>query len=233
MTLISSIGLILIGSGSVIVFQAISSIWSIQKEQRIDNKNINKEINESVSIEKNRNFNKEIDMFISGVDIMFGVNKETIQKYDQHDNELPSFEFVTFDSHKILVKLQQGYNWVVIQINNEKEYMIEKRFVSNNLSYNGVKAREDITIIKTAKRISKQLKKETDIFISNYTYNTYGVRVPEIVYVLDKNKKDILAKVIYEDNNTKVGLFNTNEQIVLGVQPSNDHIDEFVRKFLS
>lgn len=233
MSLVSAIGLILIGAGSVIVFQAISSIGSSHKTQLKENKNTNKEIKESVSVEKNRNFNKEIDMFISGVDIMFGVNKETIQKYAQHGNELPIFEFVTFDSHKIRVKLQQGYNWVVIQINNEKEYMIEKRFISNNLSYNGVKVREDITIIKTAKRISKQLKKETDIFISNYTYNTYGVRVPEIVYVLDKNKKDILAKVIYEDNNTKVGLFNTDEQIVLGVQPSNDHIDEFVRKFLS
>lgn len=232
MTLISSIGLILIGSGSVIVFQAISSIWSIEKEQRIDNKNINKEINESVSIEKNRNFNKEIDMFISGVDIMFGVNKETIQKYDQHDNELPSFEFVTFDSHKILVKLQQGYNWVVIQINNEKEYMIEKRFVSNNLSYNGVKAREDVTIIKTAKRISEQFKEETDMFISDYIENDYGVSVPSDIFILDKDKKYVLAKVVYEDGITKIELFHPNEQIVLGAQPSNDRIDEFIRKFL-
>lgn len=232
MTLISSIGLILIGSGSVIVFQAISSIWSTQKEQRIDNKNISNEIKDSVSVKKNRNFNKEIDMFISGVDIMFGVNKETIQKYAQHDNELPSFEFVTFDSHKILVKLQQGYNWVVIQINNEKEYMIEKRFVSNNLSYNGVKAREDITIIKTAKRISEQLKEETDMFISDYIENDYGVSVPRVIFILDKDKKYVLLKVIYEDGVTKVELFHPNEQIVLGVQPSNDHIDEFVRKFL-
>lgn len=233
MTLISSIGFILIGVALVIGIQAINSIGSSHKIQPKDNKNINKEIKESVTVEKNRNFNKEIDMFISGVDIMFGVNKETIQKYIQRDNELPSFEFTTFDSHKIFVKLKQQYNWVVVQINDEKEYMIEKRFISNNLSYNGVKAREDITIIKTAKRISEQLKKETDIFISDYIENDYGVCVPRVIFILDKDKKYVLLKVIYEDGVTKVELFHLNEQIILGVQPSNDHIDEFVRKFLS
>lgn len=250
MSLVSAIGLILIGAGSVIVFQAISSIWSLKKKQTkevgVDIEKIKKDARKDML----QTGSKNILNTYKKLDSIFGIilNTVVMSKNNQdNDSVVNKINFKTLDGYHIsmIINNKKPEDEIDLFINDVNigtfNYQdIPKRLIDNGVGYN-----PNLGILKLANAIKAKYGEDTRLYIAktDSIYNGvsydgiydqkhktitpltihYHYQTPSIVNVVkDKN----IVATVYKS------MVNINGVDIDVPSLSDSSIDSFVENFI-
>lgn len=249
MSLVSAIGLILIGAGSVIVFQAINSIRSSKKKQTKEEVDIEKIRTDARKYMLETGSKNIIDVY-KKLDSIFGIilNTVVMSKNNQdNDSAVNQINFKTLDGHHVsmIINNKKPEDEIDLFINDVNigtfNYQdIPKRLIDNGVGYN-----PNLGILKLANAIKAKCGEDTKLYVSktNPIYNGvsydahfdqknriivqqpihYYYRTPSIVNVVkDKN----IVATVYEHS------VNINGVDIDVPSLSDLSIDSFVENFV-
>ena len=233
MSLVSAIGLILIGAGSVGVFQAISSIWSSKKKQT--KTGARKDMLQTGSINILNVYKK--------LDSIFGIllNTVVMLKNNQDNNSVVNqINFKTLDGHHIsmIINNKKEKDEIDLFINDVNIGTFNYQDIPKILIDNGVSYNPNIGVLKLANAIKAKYGGDTKLYRAKTSpiYNGvsfegvfdqktihYYYRTPSIVNVVkDKN----IVATVHEHS------VNINGIHVDVPSLSDSSIDSFVESFV-